>query len=341
MKHRNATVDKVMSFGEHLEELRRRLGLALLGLLPILIASMLFAKSVMAFLLLPAERALHAANQPARMLVTGVLEGFNSYFYLALIMALLVGAPWLLYQLWLFIAPGLYAGERRFVYLAAPLSLVLTILSAFFTYYIMLPAILTFFVHFNLSLPNPPVTTAPLPAGVTLPVIPVLSADPPAPALGEMWINTSIDELRVCTHGAAGSVAAMVVGTPVSGAGLLSQQYKLSQYIDLLFNFSLAFAAGFQMPVVVLLLGWVGIITPELLKKYRRHALFTCAILGAALTPGDPLSATLLTVPLYILFELGLLLLKWFPASKVAGDREAQRASHIAGASSDGEGGGP
>lgn len=341
MKPRNPTIDKVMSFGEHLEELRRRLGIALLGLVPVLIASMFFAKSVMAFLLLPAEKALHAANQPARMLVTGVLEGFNSYFYLALIMALLVGAPWLLYQLWLFIAPGLYAGERRFVYLAAPLSVVLTILSAFFTYYVMLPAILTFFVHFNMSLPNPAVATAPLPAGVTLPVFPVLDADPPNPATGEAWINTSIDELRVCVYAATGPVAAMVVGTPVSGSGLLSQQYKLSQYIDLLFNFALAFAAGFQMPVVVLLLGWVGIVTPQFLKKYRRHALFTCAILGAALTPGDPLSATLLTVPLYVLFELGMLLLTWFPASKVAGDRAGERHRQDTPTTSDGEGGGP
>lgn len=77
------------------------------------------------------------------------------------------------------------------------------------------------------------------------------------------------------------------------------------------------------MPVVVLLLGWVGIVRVEMLKKYRRHAIFACALLGAFLTPGDPLSAALLGVPLYMLYEFGVLMLTWLPASKVRGDAEA------------------
>ena len=166
------------------------------------------------------------------------------------------------------------------------------------------------------------VATAPLPPDTTLVHVPVLAADPSSPKPGDTWVNSTIDEWRVCIKADEGAPP-VIAGSPLSRSALISQQYKLSQYIDLLLNFALAFAAGFQMPVVVLLLGWVGIVTPQFLAKYRRHAILACAILGAALTPGDPLSATMLAVPLYILFELGLFLLKKFPVSKVAGRKPA------------------
>jgi Sec-independent protein secretion pathway component TatC len=321
-----------MSFGEHLDELRRRLGLAILGVLPILVVALVFGQRVMLFLMRPLEDTLAANGQNVRMQVTGLLEQFNAYFYLSFILTVLIGAPWILYQLWLFIAPGLYAGERRFAYILAPLSIVLTVLSAMFTYYVMLPTILDFFVKWNAALPVHGIVTAPLPQGVVLPTMPVLAADPDHPMPGAFWINSAINELRTCVAVAADGTAT-VRGTPIASSSLINQEYKVSQYIDLLFNFALAFAAGFQMPVVVLVLGWVGIVTPQLLAKYRKHAIMVCAVLGAALTPGDPLSMVLLTVPLVVLFELGLLLLKLLPASRVAGDRNerAEAAAELEG----------
>jgi sec-independent protein translocase protein TatC len=333
-----------MSFGEHLEELRRRLGFALLGVLPILIAALVIGRSVMAFLIRPMMEALIAAGETPLMQVTGLLEQFNSYFYVSLVLTVLVGAPWILCQLWLFIAPGLYGHERRFAYLLAPLSLVLTVLAALFTYYVMLPVILDFFVHWNAAMPLPGVATAPLPAGVTLPSLPVLAADPETPQAGQMWINSAINELRVCMTAATDGQAAAIRGTPLSGSSLVKQELRVSQYIDMVFNFALAFAAGFQMPVVVLVLGWVGIVTPQMLAKYRKHAIMVCAILGAALTPGDPVSMVLLTVPLVMLFEFGILLLKWLPASRVAGAKQTEpdtTATALPTSTSDGDGGGP
>ncbi len=97
------------------------------------------------------------------------------------------------------------------------------------------------------------------------------------------------------------------------GAGI-SQQYKISEYIRTLLNMGLAFGIGFQTPVVVLLLGWAGIVTRQTLAKYRRHAVGACALAGALLTPADPLSMVLLAIPLYLLFELGMLLLRVWPA---------------------------
>jgi sec-independent protein translocase protein TatC len=198
---------------------------------------------------------------------------------------------------------------------------VLTILSVLFTYFVMMPTILNFFVAWNASFPAQPVAAAALPEGVTLPVFPVLGADPMNPPPGSMWINTSINELRTCIAAGAEGAPPLIRGTPLRGDSLIDQEFKVSQTIDLLFNLALAFAVAFQMPVVVLVLGWVGIVTPDLLVKYRKHAIMVCAVLGSVLTPGDPLSMFLLAVPLYLLFEFGVLLLRLLPASRVAGKR--------------------
>lgn len=317
-----------MSFGEHLEELRRRLLWAVVGILPILIAALAVGRSVMGFMVLPVKQALADNGQYPRLQVTGPLESFNSYFYVSIVLTLLVGAPWLLYQLWLFVAPGLYASERRFAYVLAPLSILLTILGALFTYYVMLPVILDFFIKWSASFPADAVATAPLPQGVTLPALPVLAADPPEPQPGQYWINSTLSEMRICLAAADGSAAPVIRGTALSSDGLIRQEFKVSQTIDMIFNFALAFAAGFQMPVVVLVLGWVGIVTTQTLRKYRRHAIMVCAVLGAALTPGDPLSMILLTVPLVLLFELGLFLLTVLPASRVARGAEPAGGDH-------------
>lgn len=310
-----------MSFGEHLDELRKRLILAVLGVVPILVVAMYYADWFMDLLTAPLIKQQSASQQGRHMQVTGLLEHFNAYFYVGLMLTLLVGAPWLLYQLWQFIAPGLYLRERRFVYILAPMSVFFALVSAAFTYYVMLPAILQFFAHWNSSIPGAPVATAPLPADIILPTLPVLAADPDHPPVGAMWINTSINEMRLCIAAPSDSASPIIRGTTLLGDNLIKQELRISQYIDMVFNFALAFAVGFQMPVVVLLLGWVGIVRVELLKKYRKHAVMVCAVLGAFLTPGDPLSAALLGVPLYILYEFGLLMLQWLPASRVRGEK--------------------
>jgi sec-independent protein translocase protein TatC len=99
--------------------------------------------------------------------------------------------------------------------------------------------------------------------------------------------------------------------------------YDVTPYVKLLLSLSLAFAGAFQTPVVVVLLGWAGIIDQKFLKKYRKHAILICAIAAAILTPGDPASMILMLIPLYLLYELGGILLKYFPASRVAGERAA------------------
>ena len=326
--------DKIMPFGDHLEELRKRLILALVGLVPILLVSLAFGKVILGFLMEPIYAALAAGHQAPNLQATNPFEVFSAYMKISLVMSVLVGAPWIIYQAWRFIAPGLYVHERHFAHLLAPMSTVLTILSALFLYYVMLPVVLTFFVTFNASLPTTPVVTAPLPEGVALQMATVLDADPVDPPVGAIWYNRTINQLRICVPDQDGTK--VINSTVMVGSAMISQQYKVADCVGMVLTFALALAIAFQMPVVVLLLGWAGLVTPGWLAGYRRYVMMICAGLGAVLTPGaDPLSMILLAVPLYLLFELGVLLLRVLPASRVAGDKPAvllPRGEHNTGA---------
>lgn len=329
---------RVMSLGDHLDELRRRLWLALLGPLPIVVVCLVFGGDILQFLLAPLEAQLKAANLPVRLLATGPAETFGAYLKVAIVAGLLLGAPWILAQLWLFVAPGLYRHERRFAYFLLPLSALLTVASAVFLYKALLPIMLRFFLVFGASIAPQRTVVAPEPTPPLAGPIPVLEGDPAAPEPGAMWVNETLHELRVAiaagkepaaaqenTAGAAGRPV-RILGAPLSSEGLIAQQYRVSEYVNLLFTLGVVFALAFQLPVVMLLAGWVQLVEPRSLARWRRHIAFGCAVAGAALTPADPISMFLLAIPLYLLFELGLLLMRAVPASRVAGAREGPDA---------------
>ena len=300
-----------MSLGDHLEELRRRLILALIGIVPLLVAALMFGKPLLALLIGPLRDELRQASQPSGLLATGPFETFAVYLQISMIATVIVGSPWILYHLWKFIEPGLYSNERSFVHILVPLSTILTLSSALFLYFVVLPVILAFFINFGTQLGQDATPTAELAQGIVLPALPVLEGDPPDPQLGQQWINTDLMQMRTVVPKRDGSLA--VVGAElVAGAGI-TQQYRVSEYIKTVLNLALAFGIGFQTPVVVLLLGWAGIVERATLAKYRKYAVAVCTVAGAVLTPADPLSMMLLAIPLYILFELGMLLLIVFP----------------------------
>lgn len=305
-----------MSLGQHLEDLRRRLIFAIFGLVPIFVLSLAYGKELLAFLIAPAQAELRAAGYPDTFLTTGPLELFNTYFYISLVTSIALGAPWILYQLWRFVAPGLYDRERRFVYLILPLSTALVIASIVFLFRVALPLTLSFLVTFGSDVGEHVVKSEPLPPGIVLPTMPTLDKDPTEPAVGTFWFNREFNEIRTCAGVVEGVPDIRSVQTlkPVG----VRPEYRISEYVKLLLSLSLAFAAGFQAPVIVLLLGWAGLVTPAFLRKYRRHAFLICAIAAALLTPGDISSMFAMLAPLYLLFELGIVLLVIFPAKKVA-----------------------
>ncbi|MCA9298511.1 MAG: twin-arginine translocase subunit TatC [Phycisphaerales bacterium] len=307
-----------MSFGEHLEELRTRLILALLGAVPILVLSFLLGRHLLGILIDPVQVALLEAGHSASLQATSPLETFGSYLRVSLVMTIIVGAPWFLWQLWKFIAPGLYNNERRFVYFLIPLSAIMTVVGVLFLYFVILPVILSFFINFGMTIGENAPEARPLPEGIVTPMVPVLEFDPLEPETGAMWVHESLRQLRVCI-GYEGETPVILGIEMHKGVGIV-QQYRVSEYIKLFMGLTLAFALGFQMPVAVLLLGWAGIVERSTLKKYRRHAAFGCSIAAAFLTPADPMSMLLLAVPLYVLYEFGNLLLYFFPASRIAGE---------------------
>lgn len=307
----------VMPLGDHLEELRKRLIHALMGLLPILMIALTFGKYLLEFLLRPLFSAMDENGFGAPQ-ATGPLETFGAYVKVSLIASVIVGAPWILWQLWRFISPGLYRREKRFIYILLPLSTLLTTVGISFLYLVVMPLLLSFFLAFSADIGVRSATPAPLPTGITLPTIPVLDADPPVADLkpGSYWINTKLHQARFCISN--DGITPVILNQPLNKDSAIRQDYRVTEYISLLLSLMLAFAVSFQTPVVVLLLGWSGIVNTAFLNRYRKHALFVTAIVAAFLTPGDLASMVLLWVPLYLLYELGVLLLYLLPAEKLA-----------------------
>ena len=132
------------------------------------------------------------------------------------------------------------------------------------------------------------------------------------------------DERRVVVPVTVGAALLFLAGVAVSWFGVmpLALQWLLAfqtasmepmisglEYFDFLFTMSLAFGLAFELPIVILALTALGLVTPELLRKYRRHAIVLCVFVGAFLTPGDLIWTTLaMAVPLYLLYELSILL---------------------------------
>jgi hypothetical protein len=112
-----------------------------------------------------------------------------------------------------------------------------------------------------------------------------------------------------------------LLSVPLSRAGTISQEFSLGEYIGFVLTLALAVTVAFQMTLVILLLGWAGIADRKFLTSNRRYAVLVCAVLGAILTPADVVSMILLFIPLYLLYELGILLLLVAPADRVAGGK--------------------
>ena len=313
-----------MSFGDHLEDLRKRVFFSIIGVVPIFAIAFGFGRPLLQLLIDPARNQLTKAGQGSQLLATGPFETFGAVIQIALIMTVLLGSPWILLQLWLFISPGLYKHERKIVHLLIPFSGLLTLLSVLFLYYVILPVILAFFIGFGAKVSGEMgVATAPVPEGIVFPMIPVLEADPPNPIVGSMWINETLHQQRVCVGLDEDQNPIIRVVTLTSNIGI-AQQYRISEYIKTILNMGLAFGIAFQTPVVVVMLGWVGILNPKIMTKYRRHAIGVSAVMGAFLTPADPLSMLLLAGPLYLLYELGLFILKVFPIDRVLRNQTTQ-----------------
>ena len=320
-----------MSLGEHLEELRYRLLLGLAGPLAIAIIALVFGRHILMWLARPALVALHSRNLPPQLLNTDAVSPFTLYMKVSLVTGLIFGLPWLFYQVWQFIAPGLYRHERKLIYRLIPGSIVLSVAGVAFMYYVLLPLMLYFLLGFTLQLPMPsleptvfermlfkkPIAVEATP-DLTPFRLPIVTEDPTQTATGDAWVKLPERELRV-------NLGEHVLSARLSDSSAVTPWLEMSKYIGLVGMLAIANALAFQLPLVMLTLGWVGMFDAQQFASVRKYALFLCVVLGAVLTPsGDPLTLALMALPLYGLYELGIVLVRWTATKRESEGPEAE-----------------
>jgi len=317
-----------MSFGDHLEELRRRILMALVLPIPISVVTFFFSNALILWLYQPLDRVLRANDLPRRLQVLSPPEFLITKIKLSIISALIISAPWLLWQAWQFSRPGLFQHERRFVYFLIPGSAVLTAAGVALMYFAMLPLMLQVLVMFGSSLQIDPQLIGPEAGNPTAAVSPAVTAplsnlsvlweQPLSPAPGDAWVKMPERLLCVAIEGNPEPGAIEILQLPLANLSMISQEFRLGTYMSFVLILMLGIVIAFQMPLVILLLGWLGLTTPAWLKAHRKYAILVCAVTAAVITPADAISMVAMLLPLYCLYELGIVLLAIAPASAVA-----------------------
>ncbi len=236
-------------FISHLVELRDRLIRMLIAVGLVFLVLFPFADEIYTYVAAPLMARLPEGNT---MIATQVASPFLTPFKLALVAAVFVAMPYLLYQLWAFVAPGLYQHEKRF---AVPLllsSILLFYLGMLFAYFLVFPLIFGF-----------------------------------------------------------------LAGTTPEGVAMMTD---ISAYLDFVLTLFFAFGLAFEIPIATILLVAVELTTPEALASKRPYVIVGAFVVGMLLTPPDVFSQTLLALPMWILFELGILFSRFFLRRSQGGD---------------------
>lgn len=219
----------------HLLELRTRVTRMVIAILVLLVAFFPFGNDIYIFVAAP---LMDVMPEGTSMIATQVASPFLTPFKLALVTAVFVAMPYLLHQLWSFIAPGLYQHEKR---LAVPLlasSVILFYAGAAFAYFVVFPLVFAFL-------------TSVAPEGVA-------------------------------------------VATDITA------------YLDFVLTLFFAFGISFEVPIATILLVLAGMTTPDKLAQKRPFVVVGAFVIGMLLTPPDVISQTLLAVPIWLLFEVGI-----------------------------------
>ena len=229
------------SFLGHLQELRSRILKSLVVILTCFLALVYFSNDI--YLIL-SEPLLSFLPDDSSMIATEVASPFLTPLKLTFYVSLLLSMPFLLNQIWKFIAPGMYENEKSLSFLLMLSSLILFYLGVLFTYFLVLPLVFSFF-------------TAAAPDGILI-------------------------------------------------------MTDISRYLDFVLSMMFAFSIAFEIPVFIFLLIWSGISSSENLRSKRPYVIIGCFTVGMLVTPPDVISQSLLAIPAWILFELGIVLANLF-----------------------------
>jgi sec-independent protein translocase protein TatC len=220
----------------HLLELRARLMRAFVAVLIVFLPCMYYANSLFAILERPLQAKLPKGSS---LIATSVTATFTTPFKLAFIAALIIAMPYVLYQIWAFVAPGLYKREKRFAMPLLISSILLFYTGVVFAYFAVFPVMFEFFI----------------------------SATPPG-------VLNLID---------------------------------ITQYMDFVLVMALCFGVAFEVPVAVVLLITTGIVSIEKVTGARGYVLIGIYVVAAILTPPDAISQNIMAIPMYLLFEGGII----------------------------------
>ena len=229
----------------HLIELRSRILKALLSVLVVFICLAAFAQDLYQLLAMP---LLETLPENSSMIATDVASPFFAPFKLTLVLSFFIAIPYVLYQVWGFVAPGLYRNEKRLV---APLLLSSTLLfyaGMAFAYFVVFPIAFAFF-------------TSVAPEGVT--------------------VSTDI-----------------------------------SSYLNFVLKLFCAFGVSFEIPIAIILMCWTGVTDAKSLRAKRPYVVVGAFVVGMLLTPPDIISQTLLAIPMWLLFEVGVIVGGFYAGKK-------------------------
>ncbi len=221
----------------HLLELRDRLLRAIVADAIAVVPCVVYPNVPFTFM---AQPLLAKLPPGSNLIATGVMSPFTTPFKLSFFAALFIAMPYVIYQLWAFVAPGLYRGERRFAVPLLVSSILLFYVGMAFAYYFVFPVLFQFFAH-----------TAP------------------------------------------------------KGVAMMTD---INNYLDFVLTMFFCFGLAFEVPVAVVLLVVMGLVRIEKLKQNRGYVLIGIFVLAAFLTPPDLLSQCSLAVPMYLLYEGGILM---------------------------------
>jgi sec-independent protein translocase protein TatC len=256
---------------EHLAELRNRLIYAVTAFLVAMILCFVVAEPILDFLLQPIERAMRDLGNPNPVMqYTAPQEYFFVLVHISVVAGLMVSFPVIAYQLWRFVAPGLYRSEKQAFLPFLIASPALFIMGASFAHYVVTPIAMTFFLGFadTYSL-----LTALIP-GV---------ADAPVTEITQPVTEQGID---------------------------IVFQGKVNETLDISLKLIMAFGLCFQLPVLLTLMGKAGLATSAGLAGMRKYAIVVILLVAALVTPPDVMSQLILFFAVYPLYEVSIFLIR-------------------------------
>ncbi len=229
-----------MTFTEHLEELRYRLIRILIAVAIGFVISYFFSKQIFYFVSLPLLEVLPKENN---LIFTALPEAFFTYLKISFFTGIIVASPYIFYQIWKFVSPGLYPHEKKYVAPFVIISTIFFVTGILFAYFVVFPYGFKFFLSFQ---------------------------------------NEYIKALPT-----------------------------MKQYLSFTLKLLFAFGVIFELPVFMYFLAKIGVVNSILLTKNRRYVLVLIFVVAAILTPPDVFTQFLMAVPLILLYEISIFVVKY------------------------------